>query len=70
MTTKNELAELENAIAQHTEDADQLMATTIDAALKSAVRAVLPGRQQKGNLAEPLAIARKAFIRTLRRRTR
>jgi hypothetical protein len=42
----------------------------IDAALRSAVRAVLPGRQQKGNLTPVMDAARKAFIRTLRRRAK
>lgn len=44
------------------------LAPDYDAALKSAVRAVLPGRQQKKNLAPALQSARRAFARTLRRR--
>ena len=40
----------------------------LDAALRSAVRAVLPGRQQRGNLAPHMDAARRAFVRTLRRR--
>lgn len=42
----------------------------IDAALRSAVRAVTPGRQQKKNLAPLMDAARKAFLRALRRRAR
>lgn len=43
-------------------------ADDLEAALRSAIRAVLPGRQQKGNLAAPMDTARRAFVRTLRRR--
>ena len=42
----------------------------IDAALRSAVRAVTPGRQQKKNLTPLMDAARAAFIRTLRRRAK
>jgi hypothetical protein len=42
----------------------------IDAALRSAVRAVTPGRQQRKNLAPLMELARAAFIRTLRRRAK
>jgi hypothetical protein len=42
----------------------------IDAALRSAVRAVTPGRQQKKNLSPLMDVARAAFIRTLRRRAK
>jgi hypothetical protein len=42
----------------------------IDAALRSAVRAVTPGRQQKKNLEPLMDAARAAFIRTLRRRAK
>lgn len=45
-------------------------AKDLDAALKSAVRAVLPGRQQKSNLKPYLDEARRAFARTLRRKAR
>jgi hypothetical protein len=40
----------------------------LDAALRSAVRATIPGRQQKRNLEPLLKQARAAFVRTLRRR--
>lgn len=39
-------------------------------ALRSAVRAALPGRQQKRNLEAPLALAQAAFVRTLKRRAK
>lgn len=42
----------------------------VDAAIRSAVRAVLPGRQQQKNLRPLQDAARKAFVRTLRRRAR
>lgn len=41
-----------------------------EAAIRSAVRAVLPGRQQKKNLDPLMAAAVKAAARTLRRRAR
>jgi hypothetical protein len=40
----------------------------LEAAIRSAVRAVLPGRQQQKNLAPLLATALKAARRTLQRR--
>jgi hypothetical protein len=40
----------------------------VHAALKSAVRAVTPGRQQRTNLDPMVRAAQNAFIRTLRRR--
>ena len=40
----------------------------VHAALKSAVRAVTPGRQQRTNLDPMVKAAQTAFIRTLRRR--
>jgi hypothetical protein len=42
----------------------------LDAAIRSAVRATIPGRQQKKNLEPLLKTARAAFVRTLRRRAR
>ena len=45
-------------------------AGAIEAALRSAVRAVIPGRQKGKNLAPLMREARKAFARTLRRRAR
>ena len=46
------------------------LARNVDAALRSAVRAVTPGRQQKKNLAPLMDAARAAFVRTLRRRAK
>jgi hypothetical protein len=45
-----------------------VLAFHLDAALRSALKAALPGRQQKKNLEALMDIARKAFVRTLRRR--
>jgi hypothetical protein len=45
-----------------------LLSSDLDAALRSAVKAVLPGRQQKKNVDALVDTARKAFVRTLRRR--
>jgi hypothetical protein len=46
------------------------LADELDAALRSAVRATIPGRQQKKNLEPLVKTARAAFVRTLRRRAR
>jgi hypothetical protein len=46
------------------------LADELDAALRSAIRATIPGRQQKKNLEPLLKTARAAFVRTLRRRAR
>lgn len=66
------IEELDEALeALHTDPEDQMtsnLAFDIHAALKSAVRAVTPGRQQKTNLEPLMHEAQKAFIRTLRRR--
>jgi hypothetical protein len=44
-------------------------ALDVDAAIRSAVRAVLPGRQQQRNLEPLVDQARRAFTRTIRRRS-
>lgn len=67
---KPELDSLREALSYHNGGKDVALAETVNAALRSALRAMLPGRQQKGNLDAPLDIARKAFIRTLRRRAK
>jgi hypothetical protein len=66
---------LDGVIDSHTdveaEDAKTLafdLSFPIHAALKSAVRAVTPGRQQRTNLDPMVKAAQNAFIRTLRRR--
>ena len=67
-----ELSEaLDGVIDSHTEDAKTIafdLSFPIHAALKSAVRAVTPGRQQRTNLDPMVRAAQNAFIRTLRRR--
>jgi hypothetical protein len=52
----------------HPELAD--LPQSIAAALKSAIRAIVPGRQGGKNLPPLLHDAQKAFLRTLRRRAR
>ena len=69
--TKDEswLKPLEEAL-RNASDGSGPPARSVDAALRSAVRAVLPGRQQKRNLDPEMEVARTAFLRTLRRRSR
>ncbi len=54
------LAELQSSVA----------AADLLPALRSAIRAVLPGRQQKRNLEPQMQLAAAAFARTIRRRAR
>lgn len=61
--------EIKEAIAPINGGKDLDMAIDLHAALRSAVRAVLPGRQQKKNLEPSMNLARRAFIRTLKRRS-
>lgn len=71
---KDEIAEiagrerLKEALSPFNGGKDRALAEAIEAAIKSAVRAVLPGRQQKGNLRPYVNAARKAFTRALNRR--
>jgi hypothetical protein len=62
---ENALRELDDLNAGYIQWAE-----IIDAALKSAVKAIIPGRQQKHNVGPSVEIARKAFIRTLRRKAK
>jgi hypothetical protein len=64
----HEREKLQEALSGLNGGKDRALMEAIDAAIKSAVRAVLPGRQQKGNLAPYISTARKAFTRTLRRK--
>ena len=65
---KPELEKLREALSPFNGGKDVDLTAHVDAALKSALRAVIPGRQQKGNLDKLITEGRKAFIRTLRRR--
>jgi len=65
---KLEKARLQEALSQVNGGKDTLLTDIVDAALRSAVKAVLPGRQQKGNIKPYLSAARKAFIRTVNRK--
>lgn len=47
-----------------------LYVRALDTALRSAVRAVVPGRQKGRNLEPLIAAARKEMLRALRRRAR
>lgn len=65
---KPELESLKEALSPFNGGKDVDLTQHIDAALRSAIRAVIPGRQQKTNLTPAVETARKAFVRTLRRR--
>lgn len=66
------IEELTEQLTPFTMDKDdaQDLAFVVHAALKSAVRAAVPGRQQQKNLLPLVEAAQKAFIRTLRRRAK
>ena len=63
-----ELREALDLVLETDDDIAEGLAIHLHLALKSAVRAVTPGRQQKKNLDPVVHDAQKAFIRTLRRR--
>lgn len=66
MTKPDPMAAMRRALGLH--GIDPNFAPMIAAAVKSAVRDALPGRQQKRNLDPIIAKATKAAIRTIRRR--
>lgn len=67
MPAPDPLTSLRAALAKHSAD-DTRFPEHIEAAIVSAVKACLPGRQQKKNVAEYVKLGRAAFVRTLRRR--